>query len=92
MSEEQLARQARQLGLRTPPQAARGLVWCLTSPACARGALYLGAAAPPDAPPPLPTWETPLPWRNAPLAAAVWRECAEKVEPFLSPLARKFVA
>ena len=33
-------------------QAARGLVWCLTSTACAPGALYLGAAAPPDAPPP----------------------------------------
>ena len=92
MSSEQLARQARQLGLRTPSQAARGLVWCLTSPACAPGALYLGAAAAPDAPPPLPTWEAPLPWRNEALAAAVWRECAQLADPFLSPLARTFVA
>ena len=73
-------------------QAARGLVWCLTSTACAPGALYLGAAAPPDAPPPLPTWEAPLPWRNEALAAAVWRECARMAEPYLSPLAKEFVA
>ena len=92
MSNEQLARQARQLGLRTPEQAARGLVWCLTSPACAPGALYLGAAAPVDAPPPLPTWEAPLPWRDPSLAEAVWRECAERADPWLSPLAREFVA
>lgn len=75
-----------------PAQAARGLVWCLTSTACAPGALYLGAAAPPDAPPPLPTWEAPLPWRNEALAAAVWRECARMAEPYLSPLAKEFVA
>ena len=75
-----------------PAQAARGLVWCLTSTACAPGALYLGAAAPPDAPPPLPTWEAPLPWRNEALSAAVWRECARLAEPYLSPLAKEFVA
>ena len=46
MNDEQLARQARQLGLRTPAQAARGLVWCATSPAARGGGLYLGAAAP----------------------------------------------
>ena len=42
MSDEQLARQARQLGLRTPAQAARGLVWCLTAPACAIACRYPG--------------------------------------------------
>ena len=73
-------------------QAARGLVWCLTSTACAPGALYLGAAAPPDAPPPRPTWEAPLPWRNEALAAVVWRECARMAGPYLSPLAKEFVA
>lgn len=92
MSEEQLARQARTLGLRTPAQAARGVVWCLTSPTCAPGALYLGAASPPDASPPLPTWEQPLPWRNDALAAAVWQECAAMSKDWLSPMARRFVA
>jgi len=92
MSDEQLARQARQLGLRTPAQAARGLAWCLTSAECVPGALYLGAAAPSDAPPPLPRWEAPLPWRNEAVADAVWRDCARSAEPWLSPLARKFVA
>jgi NAD(P)-dependent dehydrogenase (short-subunit alcohol dehydrogenase family) len=92
MSDEQLARQARTLGLRTPTQAARGVVWCLTSPDCAPGALYLGAASPPDASPPLPTWEQPLPWRNDALAAAVWQECVAMSSDWLSPLARKFVA
>ena len=92
MDDEQLARQARMLKLRTPAEAARGLVWCLTDDACVPGALYLGAAAPAAAPPPLPTWEQPLPWRNPTLAAGVWRECASLADEWLSPLARRFVA
>jgi len=92
MSDEQIARQARQLGLRTPAQASRGLVWCLTADACAPAALYLGAAAPPDALPPLPTWDSPLPWRTEATSTAAWQECARYAEPWLSPLARKFVA
>ena len=92
MNNEQLARQARSLGLRTPAQAARGLVWCLTADSCVPGALYLGAAAPPDSPPPLPRWEQPVPWRDATLAAAVWRECTARTDQWLSPAARKFVA
>ena len=91
MSLGQLARQARMLRLRTPEQAAAGLVWCLTEPTCARAALYLGAAAPTDAEPPPPVWDSPLPWRTAHLSAAVWEECANCADPFLSPEARRFV-
>jgi len=92
MTEEQLARQARQLGLRTPAQAARGLVWCLTNDQCVPGAVYLGAAAPAEAAPPLPIWEPSIPWRTEAVAAAVWRACAECADPWLSPRARRFVA
>ena len=34
----------------------------------------------------------PLPWRNEALAAVVWRECARMAGPYLSPLAKEFVA
>lgn len=92
MTDEQLRRQARMLSQRTPTQAAQGLVWCLTAAECTPGALYLGAAAPPDADPPLPVWAAPLPWRDPGLATEVWTECARRADPFLTPLARKFVA
>lgn len=91
MTDEQLVRQARQLSLRTPAQAARGLVWCLTSPECAPGSLYVGAAAPPGSEPPVPTWQSPLPWRSEALATAVWAECGRMADPWLSPLARKWL-
>merc|ERR1740139_1905088 len=77
MSTEQLARQAKQLGYRTPDQAGDMVASLLgerAAPEFTSGGLYLGVLSPPGKPGPLIT--EPIPWRTPARAAKVWENSA----------------
>lgn len=88
MTPLQLRRQAKQLGFRTPAEAAvQPSLLALqlhtdSAPPLLRGAWYLGIAAPPGSPgPPL---TEPLPWRTPASSAKVWAASAALVAAYLS--------
>jgi len=87
MSTEQLERQAKQLGYRTPDQAGTVVTSSITSQSSTEqgelmtsGGLYLGIASPPGLLGPLIT--EPILWRTPAQAAKVWAASADLMRPF----------
>eukprot|EP00435_Cladocopium_sp_Y103_P073050 s880_g42.t1 len=78
MTPVQLEKQARMFGLKTPNQAAQGLVWLSDSPEVRQvpdGQWWSGPAALFPA--------VDLPWRNEAMARQLWEKSEELVKPFL---------
>eukprot|EP00873_Tetraselmis_striata_P020951 jgi/Tetstr1/441215/TSEL_029471.t1 len=87
MTPEQLARQAQQLGMRTPQQgAALAAAMAMRGPgpqgeAFVNGGMYLGAAAPTGTP--VPLWSSPE-WRTESVSASVWEQSQQLVAKWAS--------
>jgi len=78
MTPVQLEKQARMFGLKTPSQAAQGLVWLSDSPDVRQvpdGQWWSGPAR---------LFPADVPWRNEAMAQQLWEKSEELVKPFLA--------